>query len=128
MAKSELSPEEEKVFLSWIKNTGWYKEYIKEFDESPDLNTTDYNYRAAWKAGLHPQRDPYDKNKYHWPSSTESGDMLKSEDHPTAWKEHYMRSTGKNPDAVGITKQDFEKMKKNNRLNNRPLLNDAESE
>ena len=128
MAESKLSAEEEKVFLSWIKNTGWYKEYTKEFDESPDLNTTDYNYRAAWKAGLTPQRDPYDKNKYHWPSSTESGDMLKSEDHPTAWKEHYMRITGENPDAVGITKQDFEKMKKNNRLNNRPLLNNAESE
>jgi hypothetical protein len=31
--------------------------------------------------------------------------MLKSEQHPTAWKEYFMRQTGKNPDALGLTNQ-----------------------
>jgi hypothetical protein len=28
--------------------------------------------------------------------------MLKSESHPTAWKEYFMRDTGLNPDKLGI--------------------------
>ena len=60
----ELSPAEEKSFLSWIKGTEWYKEYVNEYDETPDLDTSDYDYRAAWKAGIRPERDPYDKNKF----------------------------------------------------------------
>jgi len=34
---TELSPAEEKSFLSWIKGTEWFKEYVKEYDEAPDL-------------------------------------------------------------------------------------------
>jgi hypothetical protein len=64
--------------------------------------TAEYDYRAAWKAGIQPERDPYDKNRFHWPSSLPTGEMLKSPTHPTAWKEYFMRLTGKNPDAVGI--------------------------
>ena len=125
---TELSQAEEKSFLSWIKDTGWYKEFVKEYKEPPDLNASDYDYRAAWKAGIKPERDPYDNDRYHWPSSDDSGKMLKSENHPTAWKEYFMRSTGKNPDEVGATKQDFERLQKSGRFEKRPLLNNMELE
>jgi hypothetical protein len=104
---------DEKDFQSEIRKTGWFKEYVKEYGEEPDLNTSDYDYRSAWKAGVRPVRDPYDKNKYHWSSSNpDTGEMLKSKDHPTAWKEEYMKSTGKNPDEVGVTKEQYMKQAK----------------
>jgi hypothetical protein len=97
---------EEAEFQKGIKETGWFKEYKKEYGEEPDLNITEYDYRKAWKAGVRPERDPYDNNKYHWGSSDpKTGEMLKSKDHPTAWKEDYMRKTGKNPDEEGVTKE-----------------------
>lgn len=107
MAKGgDVASKEEAEFQKGIKQTGWYKEYKKEYGEEPDLDITDYDYRKAWKAGVRPERDPYDNNRYHWGSSDpETGEMLKSKDHPTAWKEDYMRKTGENPDAVGITKE-----------------------
>ena len=98
---------DEAEFQKWIRNTGWFKEFKAQYKEEPDLNTKDYDYRAAWKAGVKPERDPYDKNRFHWPSSLPSGEMLKSEDHPTAWKEYFMRDTGVNPDSLGLkTKED----------------------
>jgi len=97
-----LSEPEEKQFQNWIKNTGWYKEFVNEYGEEPELNIPDYDYRAAWKAGIEPERDPYDNNRFHWPSSLPTGEMLKSATHPTAWKEMFMRETGQNPDALGI--------------------------
>ena len=104
MPKQKQTDKEEQDFQSGIRKTEWFKEYVKEYGEEPDLNTKDYNYREAWKAGVRPQRDPYDKNRYHWSSSNpETGEMLKSKEHPTAWKEEYMKRTGKNPDEVGIT-------------------------
>lgn len=108
-AKDSLS-KEEKDFQEGIRKTGWFKEFKKQYGEEPDLNTKDYDYRKAWAAGIRPVRDPYDNNRYHWSSSLDDGTMLKSKDHPTAWKEYYMRMTGKNPDEVGATKQDYESM------------------
>jgi len=105
-AGGDVISKEEAEFQAGIKKTGWYKEYVKEYGEAPDLNTTEYDYRKAWKAGVRPERDPYDNNKYHWGSSDpKTGEMLKSKDHPTAWKEEYMRKTGKNPDEAGVTKE-----------------------
>ena len=99
---------EEDQFQNWIRSTEWFKEFKNEFGEEPDLNTRDYDYRKAWKAGIVPERDPYDNNRYHWGSSNpETGELLKAADHPTAWKEMYMRITGQNPDAIGATKDDF---------------------
>lgn len=97
-----LSQDEEKQFQSWIRSTDWFKEFVKEFNEEPDLNISEYDYRSAWKSGITPQRDPYDMNRFHWPSSDPSGKMLKSQEHPTAWKEFFMRDTGLNPDALGL--------------------------
>lgn len=102
---------EEKDFQEGIRNTEWFKEFKQQYGEEPNLNDKDYDYRAAWKAGIRPERYAQDKNKYHWSSSLPNGKMLKSENHPTAWKEYYMRETGKNPDEVGATKADYEKLK-----------------
>lgn len=102
----------EGMFNRGIRTSPWFSEFVKEYGEKPDLRRGgDYNYRAAWQAGVRPERDPYDGNRLHWPSSTHAGQMLKSDDHPTAWKEHYMRATGNNPDAVGATQNDFLRIK-----------------
>jgi len=53
---------------------------------------------------------------------------MKSESHPTAWKEYFMRETGKNPDEVGITKADYERLEKAGRLRGRTMLMDSEIE
>jgi len=97
-----LGQNEEQQFQNWIRSTDWFKEFVQEYNEEPDLNIDEYDYRAAWKAGISPERDPYDNNRYHWPSSDQTGKMLKSEEHPTAWKEFFMRDTGLNPDALGL--------------------------
>ena len=100
--RSAKAPDEESAFQNWIRGTDWFKEFKAQYNEDPDLNTKDYDYRAAWKAGVQPERDPYDNNRFHWPSSLPSGKMLKSAEHPTAWKEYFMRDTGVNPDALNL--------------------------
>jgi hypothetical protein len=92
---------QERQFQSWIKATPWYSEFTKEYGEPPDLNSKEYDYRAAYRAGVVPQRDPYDNNRYHWASSTPGGVELKAVNHPTAWKEDYMRITGRDPSDPG---------------------------
>lgn len=95
-------------FQKGIRGTDWFKEYTKEYGEEPDLRPVSddprlgpgYDYRKAWAEGIRPQRDPYDKNRFHWPSAAESGQMLKSKSHPTAWKELFMRKHGVNPDSL----------------------------
>jgi len=103
--------EEEKKFQAKIRATPWFSEFKKKYGEEPNLSSSaDYDYRKAVKGGAMPQRDKYDNNSYHWPSALPSGEMLKSKDHPTAWKEKYMRATGKNPDATGVTEEAAKKM------------------
>lgn len=99
---TELPEQEEVTFQGWARALPWFAEFKKEYGEEPDLNAPEYDYRAAWKAGISPEPDPHDGGRFHWPSSLPSGQMLKSADHPTAWKEYFMRATGKNPDALGI--------------------------
>jgi hypothetical protein len=90
-------------FQSWIKALPWFQEFQQNYGEAPNISpSANYDYRAAHRAGITPVRDQYDQNRYHWPSSAPSGQMLKSADHPTAWKEHFMRETGQNPDAIGL--------------------------
>jgi len=101
----------ENSFQKGIRSSQWFKEYVNEYGEEPDLNTTDYDYRKAWAAGIRPERDPYDNNRLHWGSALPDGTMLKSPSHKNEWKEYYMRITGQNPDAVGATKADYEKLK-----------------
>ena len=103
---------DERRFMSGITASPWYSEFQKQYGEAPDLSkNANYDYRKAWNAGVRPERDPYDSNRYHWPSSTPTSEMLKSATHPTAWKEHYMQAKGVNPDAVGATEADWLKIK-----------------
>ena len=102
---------QESRFLRDIARTPWFSEFAQSYGERPDLSrNADYDYRKAWAAGVRPEPDPYDGNRYHWPSSLPSGEMLKSPTHPTLWKEQYMRATGQNPDAVGATEAQWQQM------------------
>jgi len=86
-----------------IKQHPWYSEFYKQHDEYPNLGPdADYDYITAWKAGIRPERDPYDENRYHWSSKTDEGVMLKKPGHSTLWKTHFMDQTGQNPDALGL--------------------------
>lgn len=101
----------ERQFLNGIQATPWFSEFRQQYGEAPDLSrNANYDYRAAWAAGIRPERDPYDGNRFHWPSALPNGEMLKAPDHPTAWKEHFMQATGRNPDAVGATQEDWLRM------------------
>lgn len=89
--------------ISEIRQTPWFREFVKEYGEEPDLSeNADYDYVTAWTSGIRPERDPYDKNRYHWSSMTPNGVILKKPGHPTMWKTLFMEQTGKNPDAIGI--------------------------
>lgn len=136
---TKLSPAEEKKFQEWMNTNPrvlqWKQEFFKQFGEQPEINDSDYDYRAAWKAGVVPEPDEYDENRLHWSSSTSSGKMLKAEDHKTAWKEFFMREFDTNPDKLrdemvkekGITKEAAEKILKK-RVTKRPLLKDSKME
>lgn len=102
------SPDDEAAFQQGIRATPWFSEFTKQYGEEPDLRPVsedpsqgpNYDYRKAWASGVRPEPDPYDQNRMHWPSSTDSGDMLKAANHPTAWKEYFMRAYGVNPDSL----------------------------
>ena len=91
----------EEAFQKGVRNTEWFKEFVQEHGEEPNLNTPHYNYRKAWAAGVRPDhRSKYD-GKLHWGSlNPETGEMLKSEDHPTAWKQHFMELYNVDPDSL----------------------------
>lgn len=107
---------QEDFFQRRMRALPWFSEFKSQYGEEPDLNTSDYNYRAAMAAGLRPERDKYDptsteamnqaaygvqpQGTYHWPSAVDGSQMLKSEDHRTAWKEHFMRLYGVDPDSL----------------------------
>jgi hypothetical protein len=88
---TELSDKEEKAFQSFIEDSGWYKEFTRDFGGPPQLNDPGYDYRGAWKEmgedmfGVDPE-----SGKIHGFSRTPSGKWLKSPDHPTAIKEYMM--------------------------------------
>jgi hypothetical protein len=80
--------------------SGWWNEFVQQYGEEPDTSPGgDYDYAAAIRSGVVPTRYEQDGNRFHWPSSTSDGAMLKSADHPTAWMEHYMREHGTDPNV-----------------------------
>lgn len=109
-APKEENPFDEAAFQAGIRETPWFKEYVAEYGEEPDLRHPsndpakgpNYDYRAAWQAGLRPERDPYDKNRYHWSDFSPGGEQLKTDSHPTLWKGKFARATGKSPEALGL--------------------------
>jgi hypothetical protein len=106
---SKLTPDEEAKFQQWVRATGWHKEFKTRYGGDPNLDDPEYDYRAAYKAGLYPTRYEHDKGAYHWPSVTPQGGMLKGKNHPTAWMEGFMQETGVDPNAVGATKEDWDR-------------------
>jgi hypothetical protein len=93
---TKLPEAEEQKFKSWIKGLPWYSQFKEHYGQEPNLNDPRYDYRAAWKGGVTPRINPHDQ-LYHWDSSLPSGQMLKREDHPTVWMEHFMQQTGVDP-------------------------------
>jgi hypothetical protein len=95
-------------FQKGIRGTEWFSEFVKQYGEDPDLRQMsedprqgpNYDYRKAWSEGIRPVRDPHDNGRFHWSSAAPSGEMLKSANHPTAWKEYFMREYGANPDEL----------------------------
>lgn len=88
--------QDESAFQSGIRKTPWFSQFVKQFGEEPNLNSPDYNYRAAWKANVRPENYEHDTMQ-HWPSVTPLGYSLKAKSHPTAWMEDYMQITGADP-------------------------------
>lgn len=91
------SQKDERAFQKGVRGTKWYKQFADKYGEPPDLNSKDYNYRAAWKAGVRPQDYEHDAEMQHWASTTGKGESLKATNHPTAWMEDYMQVTGSDP-------------------------------
>lgn len=102
MTKNDWSPEEEAQFQGWAKALPWHAEFQKQYNETPNLDDDQYDYRSAYKAGIVPTPDTEGDGTYHWPSSLPTGQHLKSEDHPTMWMEKFMQATGKDPRSVGV--------------------------
>ena len=111
-----LKPPEEQKFRNWLQGTQLFnsiKSDIAAENKIPVdkldnqrvtemmLQSPDYDYRGAYKAGIKEIISPYD-NRPHWPSSTDSGQMLKDPSHPTAWMEFFMRQYGVDPNAMGL--------------------------
>ena len=111
-----LKPPEEQKFRNWLQGTQLFNsiksDIAAENKISVDkldnqrvtemmLQSPDYDYRGAYKAGIKEVISPYD-NRPHWPSSTDSGQMLKDPSHPTAWMEFFMRQYGVDPNAMGL--------------------------
>ena len=111
-----LKPKEEQKFRNWLQGTQLFnsvKSDIAAENKIPVdkldnqrvtemmLQSPDYDYRGAYKAGIKEVISPYD-NRPHWPSSTDSGQMLKDPNHPTAWMEFFMRQYGVDPNAMGL--------------------------
>jgi len=59
-----MTPEEERAFQAWY--AGWAQR--AGIDPNPDDPRHDYDYRAAYRAGVTPQPDPTDAGRLHWPS------------------------------------------------------------
>jgi hypothetical protein len=112
-----LKPREEAAFQKWLQSTQLFNSIKSEIaaengvpvDKLDNnrvlkmvLSNPDYDYRGAFKAGITETISPYD-NKPHWPSSTPQGQMLKDPNHPTAWKEFFMRQYRVDPDELGLS-------------------------
>ena len=99
---------DEQEFQRGIRDTDWFREFVTQYGEEPDLRPMsddpqlgpNYDYRRAWESGIRPAPDPNDDGRQHWDSALGGGEMLKSDSHPTAWKEYFMREHGVDPDTL----------------------------
>lgn len=104
---TQLSAKEEKEFKQWLTDLPWFKQIENRVEDKQSLfediagQGADYAYRTAWKNGVNPSIYQYD-GTYHWPSATDTGETLKSPDHPTLWMEYFMRDSGIDPNQFGL--------------------------
>lgn len=105
-----------------ILATDWAKGYEKKYREKPDVSdASNYDYETAWRLGVRPAATKHDPDLQHWASSAPDGTMLKKTGHPTAWKEEYMQATGKDPDDVGHTQEQWARLKTSAKRHPLPL-------
>jgi len=109
----KMSKSDEANFQKGVRGTKWFQQFVDKYGEPPDLNSKDYNYRAAWKAGVRPQDYEHDPEMQHWASTTGKGESLKATNHPTAWMEDYMQVTGSDPhEPVDMNPEQIKAMEK----------------
>lgn len=106
-----FTPQQEAEFQGGVRETPWWGEFVKRYGEEPDLDQSDYNYRAAWAGGVRPEWYPPD-NSYHWASEGPEG-SYKAVNHPSAWMNDYLQLTGRDPHDPGqLTRAQIEIMKR----------------
>jgi len=103
---TKLSPNEETKFQEWYRGFSSHN----QIDRNPDNPLHKFDHRGWWKSfqddpSLIPTIDPRD-NLIHGPS------QFKDKDHPTMWKDDYMKYTGRDPDNDRVTKQQWGRIKK----------------
>ena len=83
----------------------WRRGFIAREGVEPSIAPGgDYNYRLAWLSGATPEMDP-GSGEVHGFSSADFPPFkdpipLKAEDHPTAWKEGFLKKFNANPDVA----------------------------
>ena len=92
-----LSPQDEQQFQTFMafdpSVRNWRNSFTNAFGEQPRIDGGNYDYRAAWQAGVRPEAVPGDTIP-HWSS------VGKSADHPTMWKQQFMTAFGIDPDEL----------------------------
>ena len=84
MADITLADDEqdtEEGFQQGIRATPWFREYVEKEGEEPDLETPNYDYRRAWRAGVRPDVRDSNDQLLHWPSE------FKGPSHPNRYVE-----------------------------------------
>lgn len=112
-----LDEKEEPKFREWLQNTQLFNSFKQDvaaennipIDQVDNarlvemvLSSGDYDYRGAYKGKVSEEISPFD-NRIHWPSVSPDGKLLKSPQHPTTWKEFFMRQYKVDPDELGLT-------------------------
>jgi hypothetical protein len=94
-----LPPQDEAAFQAFMgfnpQVREWRRGFTAQYGEPPQIDGGDYDYRAAYMAGVRPQAVPGDTVP-HWSS------VGKSADHPTMWKQEFMSRFGVDPDTPGL--------------------------
>ena len=111
---TELAPEEHEQYQKDVVKSKWFQETKKRHPEQSNEQVLQdqesmghYDLKGAWKQGMFKQSDEHEANKYDnvhhlGDKGSQSGKMLKSPDHPTAWMEFFMEQHKKDPESLGL--------------------------
>ena len=93
--KQILTPDEEQQFQQYMQTepsvTAWQEQVVEETGAPPDIDTGDYDYRAAWKAGVKPEatNEPLEKTSEYaikWTTPEADGRQLMSPSNPNRYR------------------------------------------